>query len=322
MSRRENTPISELIDSLKVIKPVDSKNLPKRSVSAEVSPEKPVLPNDQQNKSLLVDPNQVKNWDYPDRPASELGDLDALASGMKTKQIQPCVVRSVNDENYKYEVIAGERRWRAAKLAGIKLWVVVEDQLSTEDALLCQSMENDKKTLSDYAVGMHYARLLTGHVVKQKDLTKFGHNTVEINRYLAFSQIPSALHDAVEDWSNISARTATEIRSLANKGDKHLAALVELAPKIREGNMGEKRIKQAIAKLMEPNQAPSKIKAEEVKSATGRHLFTWRRDSNSNISISFPKDIRTMIDKTKVEEDLKQAIEDQLNEIVKNYPRG
>lgn len=323
-TRRENTPISELIHAVKTIKPVDSKNLPKRSITPSPIPEdkksKEIHPHN--TNSIYIDPNRIKNWDFPDRPISELGDLDTLAQSMKIKQIQPCVVRSVNNSKYDYEVIAGERRWRAAKIANIKLWVVVENNLSTADALLCQAMENDKKTLSDYAIGMHYARLLDKQILKQKDLKRFGHTVLEINRFLAFSQIPLAIHDAVENWSLVSARTAAEIRSISNKGQKYINALIEIAPKIKTGNMGEKRIKQAIKKLVESDDYQQKIKAEEVKSISGRHLFTWRRDSNSNISISFPKDIRRMIDKAKVEQDLKTAIELQLNEIVENYPRG
>ena len=59
--------------------------------------------------------SKIINWKYNDRPESELGNISELADNIKQiGQQQPCIVRELI-AGQKYELIAGERRWRAVK---------------------------------------------------------------------------------------------------------------------------------------------------------------------------------------------------------------
>src|SRR4051812_20437328 len=70
----------------------------------------------------LVDPDNIVNWKYSDRPEFELGNIEALANEFTTiGQQQPCIVRPIEHKDNFYELLVGERRWRAAKEAKIKL---------------------------------------------------------------------------------------------------------------------------------------------------------------------------------------------------------
>ena len=67
--------------------------------------------------------------------------LNELAESIKTQGImQPILVRSVGDQ--KYEIIAGERRWRAAKLANLKKVPILIKDIPDESALVMALIEN------------------------------------------------------------------------------------------------------------------------------------------------------------------------------------
>lgn len=261
-----------------------------------------------------IAPELIKNWAFADRPASELGDIQNLANEFLTLgQLQPCIVRPLSTQSspYKYELIVGERRWRAATLAKIKLKVIVKT-LDDQAAALYQAAENlSRKELSDYAKGMSYALLIEENILSQKALeNKLNISTAQVTRLLSFKHIPDSIICAIADMSKITARTAAEIRSLAKKGDKYIEALVKIAPQLANASIGASKIKQKIETLLETS--PREKLTNEVRNSTGRHLFTWRKDSNGNISISFPKDIRNQINRNHFEKSLLEIIENQL----------
>src|ERR1700677_454973 len=91
---------------------------------------------------IKIDPIQIMNWENNDRPENELGDIDAFAKELaEVGQQVPCIVRKKDD---KYELIAGERRWRAALKARILLKVIVQN-LTDQEATICQIAENTNR---------------------------------------------------------------------------------------------------------------------------------------------------------------------------------
>ena len=78
---------------------------------------------------------------YQPRTRMEPEALKELAESIKTQGvIQPVLVRSLQDD--KYEIIAGERRWRAARMAGLKTVPVVVRDISDNQALAVALIEN------------------------------------------------------------------------------------------------------------------------------------------------------------------------------------
>lgn len=270
------------------------------------------------SKTIIeVDPHKICNWAFHDRPQNELGNIEELSKSLKeVGQQQPCVVRPCSDNSeYLYELIIGERRWHAAKLAAIKLRVLV-CALNDTDAALAQAEENEKRQgLSDYAKGMSFAHLIESGIVTQNDImNKLSMNKVEISRMLSFKQVPKEIWDAVGNISLVSSRTSSEIRAISNKGPKYIEALIMLADKIRSGKLGARNLIKEVDKIISGYKS-LEYSTKEVSSKNGRHLFTWRKDSNSNISISFPKDIRNIINKDELELAIKTTIEIQLDRL-------
>jgi ParB family transcriptional regulator, chromosome partitioning protein len=78
---------------------------------------------------------------YQPRTRMDEGALQELAASIKQHGImQPIVVRSINPNQY--EIIAGERRFRAAKIAGLDQVPVIVKQVSNQDALALALIEN------------------------------------------------------------------------------------------------------------------------------------------------------------------------------------
>jgi len=77
---------------------------------------------------------------YQPRKEFNQDALDALVKSVQEKGIlQPLIVRKQND---KYEIIAGERRWRAARLAGIREVPVIEKEMDDKEVLEVALVEN------------------------------------------------------------------------------------------------------------------------------------------------------------------------------------
>ncbi len=94
---------------------------------------------------------------YQPRRHFDENKLQELADSIKAQgMVQPIVVRSVGDNNY--EIIAGERRWRAAQLAGLAEVPVfireVDDQTAMAMALIENIQRDDLNPLEE-AVALH-----------------------------------------------------------------------------------------------------------------------------------------------------------------------
>lgn len=244
-----------------------------------------------------IDVKKIIRWKYKDRPENELGNIDELADTFKTiGQQQPCILRVSEEMPGKYELIVGERRWKAAEKAGVKLKGIVQ-KIDDKTAALIQAVENEKRSdISDFAKGMSYSDKIENGLITQKDLIEIlGISKQQVSRLLSFSKIPSSLFNAIEDFRKVSSRTAYEIARYSAKGDEYIEILINLAPKIRSGKCGH----SSIAKEMERKEDEQKKKVNQVQkifNLDGRHLFTWRLDNNSAPSIHFPKDIVKLID--------------------------
>ena len=238
-----------------------------------------------------IDTHLVLNWEYHDRPEAELGDIQAFAEEFKKiGQQQPCIVRPHREFSNKFELIIGERRWRAAKLAGLPLKAIIKE-MSDADAAMAQAAENeDREGLSEYAKGMSYNRLIENNIIKQKDLIdRLGKSKQYISALLSFAKIPQEIQKAISDFSKVSARTAEEIKQLSSKGNEYIEAIIDLSPRIRAGSIGQKSIRKLVDGKVSSSDA--NISSTEKFIKNGRHLVTLRKDNNLLGSFHFPKNI-------------------------------
>src|SRR5690606_9289217 len=105
--------------------------------------------------------------------------------------IQPLVVRRVGDD--RFELIAGERRWRASQRAGLKEVPVVVKDVTPQKAFELALIENvQREDLNPIEVAEAYQRLLEDHVETQEDLARVvGKSRVAITNSLRLLKLPT-----------------------------------------------------------------------------------------------------------------------------------
>lgn len=99
--------------------------------------------------------------------------------------IQPIIVKKIDNKN-KYEIVAGERRWRAAKLAGLEEIPVIIKELSNRQVLEISLIENiQREDLNPIEESKAYQELLNSFSLTQEDLSKkLGKSRVTITNSL------------------------------------------------------------------------------------------------------------------------------------------
>jgi ParB family chromosome partitioning protein len=117
---------------------------------------------------------------YQPRRIMETGHIDELAASIRDKGIiQPIIVRSHPDDPKFYEIIAGERRWRAAQVAGLHDVPVVVKDFDDQEALEVALIENlQRQDLSPLEEAEGYQRLMD----------EFGHTQEVLARGIAKSR--------------------------------------------------------------------------------------------------------------------------------------
>ena len=277
-----------------------------------------------------INPENVENWQFHDRPKSELGNVDALAEEfLQIGQQQPCIVRPHPDNPEKYELIIGERRWRAAVKAKVPLKAIIREY-DDNTAALAQAAENDNRVnLSDYAKGISLSKLIDQKIITQKDLIKrLGKSKQYVSALLSFDKIPHQILEAIGDMSKVSARTAEKIKQLADRGEDYCQGILLYSSKISEGTMGHNKLEQVVKRHLKEGiktaqTEPLKMRDKKVLSSDGRHIFTWRKDNNHLPSIHFPKSIVSLLNTNKLSLDdltnkFGEIIENQLEKVKKS----
>lgn len=151
------------------------------------------------------------------QPRTEFDEeaLRALADSVKEKGVlQPLLVRRQND---KYELIAGERRWRASKLAGLREIPVVIKELSDKEVLEAALVENIlRENLSAIEEAEGYQRLIDEFSHTQEALAQIvGKSRSHVANTLRLLGLPEAVRNMVKE-GKLSAGHARTLVGLEN----------------------------------------------------------------------------------------------------------
>lgn len=143
-------------------------------------------------------------------------DLAELAASIREKGvIQPIVVRTIPGLADAYEIVAGERRWRAAQLAQLPDIPVVIHELDDREALELAIVENVQRAdLDAIEEARGYSRLIEEFGYAQGDLAKvIGKSRPHVANTLRLLQLPPSTRQLVSD-GEISAGHARALLSL------------------------------------------------------------------------------------------------------------
>jgi len=209
-------------------------------------------------------PNRYQPRQYFDPKA-----LEALAASLKSHGlIQPITVRK--EENGRFELIAGERRWRAAQLAGLPaipaIVKPVEDQELMEWALLENVQRED---LNPIEKAQAYQRLVSEFSLTQEAIaTRMGIDRSSVANFLRLLLLPEALWGLIADGT-LTMGHAKALLSLERKEDQ-----LRIAEEIKSKGWSVRQVEALVQKMKregrpEPPRAPQSA-SPEVAELEGR----------------------------------------------------
>lgn len=152
-------------------KGIDSLIPNKVSKSVETANAEPSVKNEKVVEGVLVSINKVEpNREQPRKNFDEDALLELSESIKQFGVLQPLLVQDKKDY---YEIIAGERRWRAAKLAGLKEVPVLIKNLTNQEVVEISLIENiQRENLNPIEEAFAYKRLLTEFNLKQDEVAE------------------------------------------------------------------------------------------------------------------------------------------------------
>ena len=209
--------------------------------------------------------------------------LEALASSIKEKGVlQPLVVREVESG---YEIVAGERRWRAAQQAGIhKVPVVIKD-VSPDEVLELALIENiQREDLNPIEEALAYERLVEDMGFTQAEAAaRVGRDRSTVANFLRLLQLPDyAKEDLLEErYSMGHAKAILMVQSETGRRllrdrivEKHLSVrqAEALAKKIDRngGVLPEQSKRDEDPNIQKLNHDLTEIVGSEVRVVTGK----------------------------------------------------
>ena len=180
---------------------------------------------EEEEKYFECDINQIIPNRFQPREYFSENDLQDLADSIKEQGvIQPLLVRSNSDSNY--ELIAGERRLRASKIAGLKTVPVILLKIDNEDNLLELALiENIQRTdLSSIEEAEAYKKLITDFgYTQEKTAIRVGKSRTTVTNLLRLLKLPKYIQDDVVS-GNLSEGHARTLLKLLDFPDKLLRA--------------------------------------------------------------------------------------------------
>ncbi|HJL59507.1 MAG TPA: ParB/RepB/Spo0J family partition protein, partial [Candidatus Thalassarchaeaceae archaeon] len=169
---------------------------------------------------LQVSPEQIVPNPQQPRKHFDEKSLNELAQSISAQGVlQPLVVRKHPKFPNQYELVAGERRWRALKQIDVAQVPVVLRNVSDNEILEVSLLENiQRENLTVIEEAQSYQDLLQIHGYTQEELAKkLGRDRSTIANMLRLLQLPSALKNDLET-GRITSGHARSILSLPNEG--------------------------------------------------------------------------------------------------------
>lgn len=201
-----------------------------------------------------IDPNP-----YQPRRIFPQDELSSLASSIsESGLLQPITVRTSDD---RYQIIAGERRWRAHKLLGrhtIEALVMSADE--SDLAIMALAENIDREALSDYEIGKAMRQVENLFPNRTKLAESLGFNRQDMYRYYAFEALPEHIRNRLDDNPRLLSRAAAmDVKQLLQQTE-HNALVLELLDEawrlLESGDLQQTKLAAYIARAMKTRTAP------------------------------------------------------------------
>lgn len=231
----------------------------------------------------------------PDQPRKTFTDaeLNDLAASIKEKGVlQPILLRTVQNRPYMYEIVAGERRYRASKLAGLTEIPALVKTLTNENAMEIALIENvQRENLNPIEEANAYKNLMETCDYELADVVRLiGKSESYIRNSLRLTSLPDSVQSLVEqgDLSASHARTiavAENPEELAHKIIADKISVAETEVLVKQGPRSASR-RIHVQKTMDVATVRD-IEARLKKALDVPVKLTERRGGAGQITLSF-----------------------------------
>ena len=215
-------------------------------------------------------------------------ELHSLSQSIKNNGIfQPIVVVSDKEENGKYKIVAGERRWRAAQLANIhEVPIILRDDLSSDKIVEISLLENlERSDLNPIEEAKGYEELINKYNYTQEKVAKiFSKSRPYITNFLRLLSLPDEIKTFIVD-GKISVGHA---RAIINSDNS-----LELARNIIKKSLSVREVEKLLKKPQKSENTSDHHKyldiENELSSKIGlktKILFN-KEKKNGSVTIKF-----------------------------------
>lgn len=210
------------------------------------------------NGEMMIKINQVEpNRDQPRREFDE-DSLMELADSIKQFGIlQPLIVQKKKDY---YEIIAGERRWRAAKLAGVKEVPVIVKEYTDQEIVEISLIENiQRENLNPIEEAMAYKRLLEEFDLKQDEVAeRVSKSRTAVTNSMRLLKLSDRVQQMIID-DMISTGHARALLAIDDEEQQYM-----LANKIFDEKLSVRETEKLVKALKNPKKEVKKQKLEHT----------------------------------------------------------
>lgn len=240
----------------KLTKPETKKN----NSEVKVSPAKKIK-EDPKASEILLKINQVEpNRDQPRKEFDEDALLELADSIKQFGVLQPLLVQKKKDY---YEIIAGERRWRAAKLAGLKEVPVLIKSYTDQEIVEISLIENiQRENLNPIEEAMAFKRLLEEFHLKQDEVAeRVSKSRTAVTNSMRLLKLSDKVKQMIID-DMISTGHARALLAIEDEEQQYL-----LATKIFDEKLSVRETEKLVKSLKNPKK--------EVKKTIPEHQFIY-----------------------------------------------
>ena len=231
-------------------------------------------------KISMIEPNREQPRKKFDEDA-----LHELSESIKQYGIlQPLLV---SDKKDYYEIVAGERRWRAAKMAGLKEVPVVVKEFSTQEIVEISLIENiQREDLNPVEEAMAYKRLIDEFHLKQDEIAeRVSKSRTAVTNSMRLLKLDSRVQQMMVD-EMISAGHARAILAISDPEQQYNAAM-----KVFDEKLSVRETEKLVKNILTPTKKKPVVSnptedaiyeslEEKMKGITGTRVFIHRKKNN------------------------------------------
>ena len=227
----------------------------------------------------MVDIDKVEpNKEQPRKNFDEDALLELSESIKQFGILQPLLVQ---DKDTYYEIIAGERRWRAAKLAGLKKVPVIIKKLTDQEIVEISLIENiQRENLNPIEEAIAYKRLLTEFNLKQDEVAeRVSKSRTAVTNSMRLLKLNEKVQQMLVD-EMLTTGHARALLGIENQEEQYV-----IAQKIFDEKMSVRDIEKLVKKLQKEKSEKEKTVKQPVE--TNEQMQAIYRDLEEKMKTIF-----------------------------------